>query len=60
MTERGIGTSVHFIPAHLHPYYGEHLDLSRGAFPKAEAAYEGAVSIPLYPAMIGRRGRSTS
>ena len=51
MTERGIGTSVHFIPAHLHPYYGEHLDLSRGAFPKAEAAYEGAVSIPLYPAM---------
>ena len=51
MTERGIGTSVHFIPAHLHPYYGASLGLSRGAFPKAEAAYDGAVSIPLYPAM---------
>ena len=51
MTERGIGTSVHFIPAHLHPYYGAHLGLSRGAFPRAEAAYDGAVSIPLYPAM---------
>jgi dTDP-4-amino-4,6-dideoxygalactose transaminase len=51
LTERGIGTSVHFIPAHFHPYYGELLGLSRGALPKAEAAYEGAVSLPLYPAM---------
>lgn len=51
MTERGIGTSVHFIPAHFHPYYAKHLGLTRGALPKAEAAYEGAVSIPLYPAM---------
>jgi dTDP-4-amino-4,6-dideoxygalactose transaminase len=51
LTQRGIGTSVHFIPAHLHPYYGERLGLSRGALPKAEAAYEGAVSLPLYPAM---------
>jgi len=51
LTQRGIGTSVHFIPAHFHPYYGERLGLSRGALPKAEAAYEGAVSLPLYPAM---------
>ncbi len=51
LTERGIGTSVHFIPAHYHPYYGERLGLSRGALPMAEAAYEGAVSLPLYPAM---------
>ena len=51
LTERGVGTSVHFIPAHYHPYYGKRLGLERGALPRAEAAYEGAVSLPLYPAM---------
>jgi dTDP-4-amino-4,6-dideoxygalactose transaminase len=51
LTERGVGTSVHFIPAHYHPYYGETLGYAKGAFPLAEAAYEGAVSLPLYPAM---------
>ena len=51
LTERGIGTSVHFIPAHLHPYYASHLGHKRGDFPRAEAAFECAVSLPLYPAM---------
>lgn len=51
LTERGVGTSVHFIPAHLHPYYAERLGHRRGDFPRAEAAFEGAVSLPLYPAM---------
>ena len=51
LTERGIGTSVHFIPAHLHPYYAAHLGHKRGDFPRAEAAFECAVSLPLYPAM---------
>ena len=51
LTERGVGTSVHFIPAHLHPYYASHLGHRRGDFPRAEAAFECAVSLPLYPAM---------
>lgn len=51
LTARGVGTSVHFIPAHLHPYYARHLDHRRGDFPKAEAAFDCATSLPLYPAM---------
>jgi dTDP-4-amino-4,6-dideoxygalactose transaminase len=46
---RGIGTSVHFIPLHLHPYYREHA--GAGAFPVAESAYARLISLPLYPRM---------
>lgn len=49
-----IGTSVHFIPLHLHPYYRETLGYRAGDFPAAEAAYAGAVSLPLYPGMTER------
>jgi dTDP-4-amino-4,6-dideoxygalactose transaminase len=51
LTEQGVGTSVHFIPVHLHPFYSKHLGQGRGDFPGAEAAFERAVSLPLYPAM---------
>jgi len=51
LTEQGVGTSVHFIPVHLHPFYAKHLNHRRGDFPAAEAAFERAVSLPLYPAM---------
>jgi dTDP-4-amino-4,6-dideoxygalactose transaminase len=51
LTEQGVGTSVHFIPVHLHPYYAAHLGHRRGDFPAAEEAFERAVSLPLYPAM---------
>jgi len=50
LKERGIGTSVHFIPVHLHPYY-QKLGFKYGDYPLAEKAYEGAISIPLYPKM---------
>jgi dTDP-4-amino-4,6-dideoxygalactose transaminase len=49
--ERGIGTSVHFIPLHLHPYYRETLGVQPGEFPAAEAAFERVISLPLYPRM---------
>ena len=49
--EQGIATSVHFIPVHLHPYYARLLDHRKGDFPNAEAAFEAAVSLPIYPAM---------
>lgn len=48
---RGIGTSVHFIPIHYHPYYAQVLGYCRGDFPVVEAVYEGLVSLPLYPRM---------
>lgn len=48
---RGIGTSVHFIPLHLHPYYRESHDARAGDFPVAESSFERAISLPLYPRM---------
>jgi perosamine synthetase len=48
---RGIGTSVHFIPLHLHPYYRRTLGTRPGDFPGAEQLYARCLSLPLYPAM---------
>lgn len=50
LRERGIFTSVHFIPVHLHPYYRD-LGYRRGMFPNAEDAYDQAITLPFYPAM---------
>jgi perosamine synthetase len=49
LKQAGIGTSVHFIPLHLHPFYRDQYGYRRGDFPHAEAAYEGAISLPIYP-----------
>jgi dTDP-4-amino-4,6-dideoxygalactose transaminase len=51
LRERGIGTSVHFIPIHLHPYYREALNVGPGDFPISEQIYEGLISLPIYPRM---------
>jgi dTDP-4-amino-4,6-dideoxygalactose transaminase len=51
LRRRGIGTSVHFIPIHYHSFYKDGFGFSRGDFPQAEAAFEGLVSLPLYPLM---------
>ena len=47
----GIGTSVHFIPLHLQPYYARTYGCRRGDFPNAERTYERSISLPIYPAM---------
>lgn len=46
-----IGTSVHFIPVHLHPFYRERFGTRKGDFPVAEGIFEKIVSLPLYPSM---------
>jgi dTDP-4-amino-4,6-dideoxygalactose transaminase len=54
MAAAGIGTSVHFIPLHLHPYWRDTYDLKPSDFPNAAAAYIRAVSLPLYTRMTGQ------
>ena len=49
--EEKIGTSVHFIPLHLHPYYRETFGYRPEDFPQALSAYERIISLPLYPMM---------
>lgn len=51
MKKRNIGTSVHFIPLHLHPFYRRTFGYKKGDFPVAEKLYEQEVSLPLYPKM---------
>lgn len=51
MSNRGIGTSVHFIPLHLHPYWKEYYELKPEDFPNASKYYQNAVSLPLYTKM---------
>ncbi len=48
---RNIGTSVHFIPVHLHPFYAQEYGYRRGDMPVAEAMYDRSISLPLYPLM---------
>jgi perosamine synthetase len=51
LREANIGASVHFIPLHIHPYYRRMFEYRPEDFPQALRAYEGAISLPLYPRM---------
>ena len=53
---RGLGVQVHYIPAHLHPYYRERYQHRRGDFPQAERYYDRCLSLPLFPAMADNDG----
>jgi perosamine synthetase len=49
MKKAGIGTSVHWMPLHMHPYYRETLDYKDSDFPCAAAVYPELITLPLYP-----------
>lgn len=51
LRRRRIGTSVHFIPIHYHPYYRERFGWPKGAFPHAEDYFAREISLPLYPTL---------
>ncbi|MCL4242990.1 MAG: DegT/DnrJ/EryC1/StrS aminotransferase family protein [Dehalococcoidia bacterium] len=51
LAERGIGTSVHFIPLHYHTAYQKLGRWQKGDFPVAERFFEGEISLPMYPGL---------
>jgi dTDP-4-amino-4,6-dideoxygalactose transaminase len=51
LNSRKIGTSVHFIPLHLHPFYKQTYGYQASDFPQASTAFERIVSLPIYPMM---------
>ncbi len=51
MTARNIGTSVHFIPIHMHSFYRNKYNYAPDDFPVAHAAFQHMVSLPLSPSM---------
>lgn len=51
MARQGIGTSVHFIPLHIQPYWRDRYGFKPADFPVAYDVYRRAVSLPIYPKM---------
>lgn len=49
LKEQNIGSSVHFIPLHLHSFYKDRFDSSN--FEVANKFFEKTLSIPMYPSM---------
>jgi dTDP-4-amino-4,6-dideoxygalactose transaminase len=51
MADKNIGTSVHFIPLHIQPYWRDRYGFKPEDFPVAFEVYQRAVSLPIYPKM---------
>ncbi len=51
MREHNIGTSVHFIPVHVHPYYRKTYALSEIDYPTASMLFKRSLSLPIYPGL---------
>lgn len=49
MKDENIGTSVHFIPLHLHSYYAK--KLNNTTYETADTIFHKIVSIPMFPSM---------
>jgi dTDP-4-amino-4,6-dideoxygalactose transaminase len=51
LSQRGIGTSVHFIPLHRQPYWRDTCALTPEQFPVADRSYHAMLTLPLYTKM---------
>ncbi len=51
MKAHNIGTSVHYIPIHLHPFYRDRYGYQPDSFPIAHREYQRLISLPLYSTM---------
>lgn len=51
LKKRNIGTSVHFIPIHMHPYYRDKYSWKPQDFPVAYQNYQRLLSLPLHPGL---------
>lgn len=54
LKSRNIGTSVHFIPLHIHPYYREMYGYTPEDYPVAYSEYLREISLPIYSKMSER------
>jgi len=52
LKQRKIGTSVHFIPLHIHPYYRDTFGYKPEDFSAAYKTYKRVISLPIYPRML--------
>lgn len=47
----GIGTSVHFIPVHKHPFYQRKYNYKDEFYPVSNKIFKESLSLPIYPSM---------
>jgi perosamine synthetase len=47
----GIGVQVHYLPVYRMPYYRDTLGVPQDGCPNADAYYDGAISLPMFPGM---------
>jgi dTDP-4-amino-4,6-dideoxygalactose transaminase len=55
LRDQGIGTSVHFIPLHIMPYYRERYGLQPEDLPESYKRFKETVSLPIWPGMSGEQ-----
>jgi perosamine synthetase len=51
LKEKGIGTSVHYMPLHMHPYYMKKYLYCNEDFPVATKIFNQIISLPIYPGL---------
>jgi len=51
LKDKGIGTSVHFIPIHKHSYYKKKFSFDNEDYPISNTVYEQSLSLPIYPGL---------
>ena len=51
LSARGIGTSVHFMPLHLHPYWRDRRGITAADLPVATHEFGRCLSLPLFSSM---------
>ena len=50
MRAAGIGVQVHYVPIYRHPLFAP-FGFAPSDFPETERAYQGLLSLPIYPAL---------
>ena len=55
MAEERVGTSVHFIPLHLQPYWRDTYQLTPEMFPVASAEFARVASLPIFSSMTDQQ-----
>ncbi len=51
LEKKGIGTSVHYKPLHIMPYYKKTLKHEPEDFPESIKVFKSAISLPIYPGL---------
>tara|TARA_B100001250_G_scaffold411569_1_gene440551 strand:- start:1446 stop:2612 length:1167 start_codon:yes stop_codon:yes gene_type:complete len=49
LNKKGIGTSVHYLPIHMHSYYQKKYGFKPNDYPQSKGLFEAAISLPIYP-----------